>query len=89
MRKPFYKYSDKTTYEVLREITDNEELIKVLTGQYGDYGLPPKQSSFSMHASVARHYFDGGSYPIGGSSQIVKTIDPVIEAGGGTYISKC
>ncbi|MCF2876471.1 MULTISPECIES: phytoene desaturase family protein [unclassified Tenacibaculum] len=86
LRKPFYKYSDKTTYEVLREITDNEELIKVLTGQYGDYGLPPKQSSFSMHASVARHYFDGGSYPIGGSSQIVKTIDPVIEAGGGTIL---
>lgn len=86
LRKPFYKYSDKTTYEVLRGITDNEELIKVLTGQYGDYGLPPKQSSFSMHASVARHYFEGGSYPIGGSSQIVKTIDPVIEAGGGTIL---
>ena len=67
-------------------MTDNEELIKVLTGQYGDYGLPPKQSSFSMHASVARHYFDGGSFPIGGSSQIVKTIDPVIEAAGGTIL---
>ena len=86
LRKPFYKYSDKTTYEVLREFTNNEELIKVLTGQYGDYGLPPKQSSFSMHASVARHYFDGGSFPIGGSSQIAKTIDPVIEAAGGTIL---
>ncbi len=86
LRKPFYKYSDKTTYEVLREFTDNEELIKVLTGQYGDYGLPPKQSSFSMHASVARHYFEGGSFPIGGSSQIAKTIDPVIEKAGGTIL---
>ncbi|OSY88035.1 FAD-dependent oxidoreductase [Tenacibaculum holothuriorum] len=86
LRKPFHKYSDKTTYEVLRELTDNEELIKVLTGQYGDYGLPPKQSSFSMHASVARHYFDGGSFPIGGSSQIAKTIDKVIEATGGTIL---
>ena len=85
-KKPFYKYSDKTTYEVLSALTDNEELIKVLTGQYGDYGLPPKQSSFSMHASVARHYFDGGNFPIGGSSQIVKTIDPVIEAAGGTIL---
>lgn len=86
LRKPFHKYSDKTTYQVLREMTDNEELIKVLTGQYGDYGLPPKQSSFSMHASVARHYFDGGSFPIGGSSQIAKTIDPVIEKAGGTIL---
>lgn len=86
LRKPFYKFSDKTTYEVLRSLTSNETLIKVLTGQYGDYGLPPKQSSFTMHASVARHYFDGGSFPIGGSSQIVKKVDPVIAASGGTIL---
>ncbi|CAL2084101.1 NAD(P)/FAD-dependent oxidoreductase [Tenacibaculum sp. 190524A05c] len=87
LKKPFYKYSDKTTYEVLKSLTNNEELIKVLTGQYGDYGLPPKQSSFSMHASVARHYFGGGSFPIGGSSQIVNTISPVISDAGGTILT--
>ncbi|MBL4604963.1 MAG: NAD(P)/FAD-dependent oxidoreductase [Flavobacteriaceae bacterium] len=86
MRKPFYAFSDKTTYEVLKSITDNEELIKVLTGQYGDYGLPPRQSSFVMHAAVARHYFGGGSFPVGGSSQIAKTIDTVIEKAGGTIL---
>ena len=86
LKRPFYKYSDKTTYEVLSSLTNNETLIKVLSAQYGDYGLPPKQSSFTMHASVARHYFDGGSFPIGGSSQIVKTIDPVIEKAGGTIL---
>ncbi len=86
LRKPFYKFSDRTTDEVLRTLTKNETLIKVLTGQYGDYGLPPKQSSFSMHASVARHYFNGGSFPIGGSSQIVKKVDPVIAASGGTIL---
>ena len=86
MRAPFYEFSDKTTYEVLKSITDNEELIKVLTGQYGDYGLAPKKSSFVMHAAVARHYFDGGSFPVGGSSQISKTIDTVIEKAGGTIL---
>jgi all-trans-retinol 13,14-reductase len=86
LRKPFYKFSDRTTDEVLRSLTSNETLIKVLTGQYGDYGLPPKQSSFTMHASVARHYFDGGSFPVGGSSQIVKKVDPVIAAAGGTIL---
>ena len=86
LKRPFYKYSDKTTYEVLRSLTSNETLIKVLTAQYGDYGLPPKQSSFSMHASVARHYFDGGSFPIGGSSQIAKKVDPIIAASGGTIL---
>ncbi len=86
MRKPFYHFSDKTTYDVLKSITDNEELIKVLSGQYGDYGLPPKQSSFVMHAAVARHYFAGGSFPIGGSSVIANTIDKVIEKSGGTIL---
>ena len=86
MRKPFLKFSDKTTYEVLSSITKNNELIKVLSGQYGDYGLPPKQSSFTMHASVARHYFGGASFPIGGSSQIAKTTDKVIEKAGGTIL---
>ena len=86
MRKPFLKFSDKTTHEVLSTITKNQELIKVLSGQYGDYGLPPKQSSFTMHASVARHYFGGASFPVGGSSQISKTTDTVIEQAGGTIL---
>lgn len=86
MSGPFLKFSDKTTYEAIKELTDNEELIKVLTGRYGDYGLPPKQSSFFMHTAVVKHYFDGGSFPIGGSSQIVKTIDPIIEKAGGSIL---
>ncbi len=86
MRRPFYKFSDRTTYEVISSLTNNQELIKVLSAQYGDYGLPPKQSSFTMHASVVCHYFDGGSFPIGGSSQIVKTIAPVIAKAGGTIL---
>jgi all-trans-retinol 13,14-reductase len=40
LRKKFYAFSDKTTDEVLRAITKNETLIKVLSAQYGDYGLP-------------------------------------------------
>ena len=86
MRKPFYNFSDKTTYDILKSLTQNEELIKVLTGQYGDYGLPPKESSFIMHAAVARHYFAGGSFPIGGSSEIAKHTDAVIEKNGGTIL---
>jgi len=85
-RKQFYKFSDKTTYEVISSITKNENLIKVLTGQYGDYGLPPKQSSFAMHATLVRHYFNGGNFPVGGSSQVANTIIPVIENAGGTVL---
>ncbi len=86
MRSAYHKFTDRTTYEVLKSLTDNEALIKVLSGQYGDYGLPPKQSSFAMHASVVKHYFHGGNFPVGGSSRIVETVDPVIEKAGGTIL---
>lgn len=85
-RKPFYRFSDRTTYDVLKSLTDNEELIKVLTGQYGDYGLTPKKSSFAMHATVARHYLDGGYFPVGGSSKIVEKIEPIISNTGGCVV---
>lgn len=88
MRKKYLQFANQTTYEVLSSLTSNEELIKVLCGQYGDYGLPPKQSSFVMHASVVRHYLSGGNFPIGGSSRIVETVDQVIEASGGTILVK-
>lgn len=86
LRRKFVKYSRRTTLDVLSEITDNQALIKVLTAQYGDYGLPPEESSFVMHALLVKHYFSGGYFPVGGSSQIAKTIDKVIEAAGGTIL---
>lgn len=78
MRRSFLKYAEQTTYDVLHSLTDNEELIKVLAAQYGDYGLPPKQSSFGMHTTVVGHYFGGGNFPVGGSSRVVDTIVPVL-----------
>ena len=79
LRKPYLKYATRSTLSVLQELTDNQELIKVLTGQYGDYGLPPSQSSFAMHISISKHYFNGGYFPIGGSSRIAETIDKVLD----------
>jgi all-trans-retinol 13,14-reductase len=76
-------YFFKTTYEVLSGLTDNQALIGVLSAQWGDYGLPPKQSSFMMHAMVAKHYMSGGSYPVGGAAEIARSIIPVIQASGG------
>ena len=86
LSKDFFKFSDKTTYEVLSEITSNQKLIGVLTGQWGDYGLPPKQSSFAIHAMIANHYFDGANYPVGGSRMISESIIPVIEQNGGAVL---
>lgn len=88
MRWPLLRESRKTTAQVLAEITSDPLLTAVLTGQFGDYGLPPQQSSFFIHAMVAHHYFAGAAYPVGGSASIARTILPVIErAGGGVYTS--
>jgi all-trans-retinol 13,14-reductase len=80
-------YFFKTTREVLEGLTQNEQLIGLLTAQWGDYGLPPAKSAFVMHAMVAKHYLAGGSYPVGGAVQMAETIIPVIEAAGGNVFT--
>ena len=76
-------YALDTSYNVLKGLTDNEKLIAVLCGQWGDHGCPPKESTFLMHALIAGHYFNGGFYPVGGASKIAETIIPQIQASGG------
>ncbi|MGD8825882.1 MAG: NAD(P)/FAD-dependent oxidoreductase [Myxococcales bacterium] len=87
MRRPVLKEASRTTREVLEGITSNQELIGVLSGQFGDYGLAPAQSSFFIHAMVASHYFRGAAYPVGGSSRIAETIVPVVERSGGEVVT--
>lgn len=86
MRAPFLRWANSTTAEVLEGITANRELIAVLTAQWGDYGLPPAQSSFAAHATIARHYLEGASYPVGGAARIAASIAPVIERSGGKVV---
>lgn len=83
MRRKFLRYADQTTAQVLGALTRNQELIAVLTGQWGDYGLPPARSSFAMHATIAFHYFEGAAYPVGGASEIAASMAPIIERAGG------
>jgi len=80
-------YFNQTTYDVLSSLTQNQKLIAVLTGQYGDCGLPPKQSSFLIHALIARHYLSGAYYPEGGAWKMADTIIPVIQQSGGDLLT--
>jgi all-trans-retinol 13,14-reductase len=86
MRRNFTRWAQRTTREVLEELTSDQRLIAVLTAQFGDYGLPPAQSSFAMHALLVHHYFRGGYYPVGGSGVIAASIIPVIERAGGLVL---
>jgi all-trans-retinol 13,14-reductase len=86
MRAPFLHWARRTTAHVLAELTTHRELAGVLAAQWGDYGLPPGESSFAVHAIIAAHYFDGASYPVGGASSIAACIAPAIESAGGKIV---
>jgi len=80
-KTPSFMY--RQTWDVLRELTDDRDLIATICGQWGDMGLPPKQSTFMVHAMIARHYLHGGYYPVGGAWRIADTILPRIRRAGG------
>ena len=88
LARPYLKWKTPSvffekTYDVLSRLTDDQELIAVLCGQWGDMGLPPKQSTFMVHAMIARHYLYGGFYPVGGAWKIADSIIPKIQKTGG------
>jgi all-trans-retinol 13,14-reductase len=88
MRRRCLTMACRTTRETLEELTSNQELIAVLTGQFLDYGLPPSRSSFAIHAAIVQHYLDGAWYPIGGASAIAAGTAPeILERGGRILVS--
>jgi len=88
LRKGFYKYAKQSTYDVLKSFTNDEKLISVLCAQCGNYGLAPRESSFAIHAMVVEHFLEGGSYPVGGASNIHKTLMDVIDENDGIVALK-
>jgi all-trans-retinol 13,14-reductase len=84
--KKYNFYVTASAYSVIRTMTDNEELIAVLCGQFGDYGPTPKNASFFIHASIVNHYLEGGYFPRGGTSVLAKQIIPTIEKSGGRVL---
>jgi len=82
-RKRLPEMMFEPTRTVLERLTHNQRLIAVLTTQWGDAGVTPRDSSFLIHAIIARHYLHGGFYPVGGASMIARTQIPAIQATGG------
>ncbi|MBL8684493.1 MAG: NAD(P)/FAD-dependent oxidoreductase [Myxococcales bacterium] len=71
------------TRDVMNKITSDERLQSVLTAQWGYYGVPPDRSSFAIHALVARHFFHGGYYPVGGAGRIAEDLLATVAKHGG------
>ena len=80
-------YLERTTADVVGELTADERLGALLTAQWGYYGAPPARSAFAMHALVVKHFLWGGYYPVGGSAQLALTLlGTVARQGGWTCI---
>ena len=58
-------------------------LRAVLGARWADYGAPPAEAPFAMHALVTGAYNGGAYYPVGGPARFAQALVPVIEAAGG------
>lgn len=55
----------------------------LLFARWGDYGMPPAQSPFAIHALVMSAYFSGAYYPVGGPARFADTLGETIRRAGG------
>ena len=85
----YHTFVSMSVTDVLSGLTTNKELISVLSGQYGDYGILPSKASFFFHAAVVNHYLNGGWFPRGGTSIIAKNICKTIFHNGGCVFVNC
>ena len=77
------KLPHSNTRDYFQARFDDTHLQAILMGQWPDYGTPPDESAFGVHAAIAADYLHGGWYPIGGSQQIVAcAVAKIREAGG-------
>jgi all-trans-retinol 13,14-reductase len=71
-----------TTADAVGDIRD-ARLSALLGARWGDYGVPPSQSPFAVHALVLGNYFNGAYYPVGGPARFAETLGETVRAAGG------
>lgn len=81
--KNFGKFSLFSLKRVIGWHIKDPILQAILNSQCGDHGVQPSQACFPVHCSVMHHYFDGGFYPMGGGSSIVKAMTNKIKSYNG------
>ncbi|CAL8274400.1 unnamed protein product [Lota lota] len=82
----FFKMASRSLTDVVNELTENKDLRAVFAYIFGTYGSIPKDTSFSMHSLLVRHYWNGAWYPKGGASEIAYHMIPIVEKAGGAVL---
>lgn len=78
----------ETTGAVLDRRIADPRLRALLASVWGDYGVPPAESAFPLHAMIVHHYRKGAWYPHGGSAAIARGACAVIGAAGGRVMPR-
>lgn len=76
----------QSTYDVLTQFTDNMDMIETVSWWWLFFGVGIRELPFIIFALAMQNY-ESFSYPVGGASEIAKTIIPVIEHGGGNVFT--
>lgn len=78
------RFLERTTAEVVNEITGNAALANFLIAQWPDFGGRPSTASFAIHATIMNAYLEAGAYyPVGGAGSIAAHLLPTITNNGG------
>ena len=75
-----------STQDYLDRRFQDPKLKALLVSQWLDYGVPPADSPFALHATIASHYLKGGYYPVGGPGTIAKSVKAIVEAQDGQML---
>ncbi len=82
-RREIERWCGITVHDMLERTIADPQLRAVLGAQWCDYGGIPAAASFGLHAKVARSFFNGAFYPVGGASVLPQRLVKVIERAGG------
>ncbi len=79
----FMAWGMRTLAQLFDECGLGQKARAVLTGESGDYALPPSKTPVLLHAILTDHYMRGAYYPRGGGQVLAARLVQVIRAHGG------
>ena len=83
VRQSSWRLAQLRTQDYIEQRFSDPRLRAIVGARWGDWGLPPSESAFLVHAVITNHYFDGAVYPVGSAASIAKAMTEVIAAAGG------
>lgn len=79
----FMRWGMRTLADLFDECDLGKKARAVLTGESGDYALPPSKTPVLLHAILTDHYMRGAYYPKGGGQVLAARLVEAVRAHGG------